>query len=179
MTETDRDRGVPLETELKLRIRAVEPWFDRLEALGFRCAFPLQEEVSLLWDREAELQNRDCALRTRRYGTHCSLTWKGPRQRHATLKIRPELETLVEDGEALENILRALGYVPVLRMVKHRAVYRKEPLVVCLDRTSFGAFLEMEGPEADLSALRETLGLSEADVEPRSYPDLYRLHGAS
>lgn len=179
MTETGPIHGAALETELKLRISDVESWPDRLMALGFREVTPLQSEQSTLWDRDRELQNQGCALRTRRHGPTFSVTWKGPRQAHPNLKIRPELETRVADGEALENILRALGYQSVLRMIKDRAVYRREPWVLCLDRTPFGCFLEIEGPEGGIDELRTALGLEGAEVEPRSYPTLYRLHGGT
>ncbi|HCZ33640.1 MAG TPA: adenylate cyclase, partial [Holophagaceae bacterium] len=138
-----------VETELKLRIPATGPYRPLLEALGFREAIAAQAEVSVLWDRNGELRAAGSALRTRRFAGAFRLTWKGPKVPDPILKIRPERETGIEDGEALEAILTALGYAPVLRMEKVRAVWERAELEACLDETPFGCYLELEGePQA-------------------------------
>lgn len=167
----------PLETELKLSIPAVAPYRALLADLGFREVAAAQPELSVLWDRKAGLRAEGSALRTRRYAGQARLTWKGPKVPDALLKIRPELETGVENGEAMEGILHALGFEPVLRMEKVRAVWRRGELEACLDETPFGCFLELEGePEAIRTAM-EGLGLSAERAELRSYPELYAAHG--
>lgn len=167
----------PMETELKLCIPATAPLAPRLAALGFREAVPAQPELSVLWDCADALRSAGSALRTRSYaGTH-RLTWKGPRVPDPLLKVRPELETGVSDGAALEAILRALGYQPTLRMEKVRAKWVREGLEACLDETPFGCYLELEGTPAAIAEVRTALGLSEDLAEPRSYPRLYVLHG--
>lgn len=167
----------PLETEAKLRVPSLEGWPERLVALGLAEVAPLQEERSTLWDSGVNLYSQGCALRVRRYAGGATLTWKGPRQHDPVLKIRPERETPVGDPDALEDILRALGFEAILSMVKHRAVYRGEDLVACLDETPFGAFVELEGPAERIRSAMETLGLTEAEAETRSYPTLFRAHG--
>lgn len=177
MTESGDPQGLPLETEVKVRVPSIEVLSGRLEALGFVLEAPLQDETSTLWDRGAELFDQGCALRVRRYGGTTTLTWKGAQQPDPRFKIRPELETAVADGAALEGVLRALGYAPVMRMVKQRSVYRRGGLVACLDRVPFGCFMELEGAAGDLPAALESLGLAGAEVETRSYPALFREHG--
>ena len=167
----------PLETELKLRIPATEPYRGLLKALGFHEVTPAQPESSVLWDRLGELRAAGSALRTRRYAGEFRLTWKGPKVPDALLKIRPELETGVEDAEALEAILQALGFAPVLRMEKVRAVWLRAELEACLDETPFGCYLELEGEPQAIHAAMESLGLAPDRAEPRSYPELYRTHG--
>ncbi|MEI6592405.1 MAG: class IV adenylate cyclase [Holophagaceae bacterium] len=167
----------PLETELKLRIPATAPFPALLAALGFREATPAQPELSVLWDRAGTLQAAGSALRTRSYAGAFRLTWKGPRVPDPLLKIRPELETGVTDGAVLEAILTALGYRPTLRMEKVRAKWVRADLEACLDETPFGCYLELEGTPAAIAEVRIGLGLSEDLAEPRSYPQLYVLHG--
>ena len=99
-----------VETELKLRIPATAPLRARLAALGFHEVTPAQPEQSTLWDREGRLRAENSALRTRSFAGRSRLTWKGPRVPDALLKIRPELETGIEDGPTLEAILRSLGF---------------------------------------------------------------------
>ncbi len=166
-----------LETELKLRIPATAPLASRLRAQGFREVHPAQPEQSILWDREGTLRAQGSALRTRRYAGRTRLTWKGPKIPDALLKIRPELETGVESSEALEAILRALGFEPVLHMEKVRAVWEGAGLEVCLDEAPFGCFVELEGEANAIHAALALLDLSPASAETRSYPELYVAHG--
>ena len=167
----------PVETELKLRIPAVAPFRALLASMGFVEAAPAQAELSVLWDRNGELQAAGSALRVRRYAGKTILTWKGPKVPDPLLKIRPEQETEVEDGEALEAILAAMGFTPTLRMEKVRAVWTREELVACLDETPFGCFLELEGDAQAIKAAAEHLHLGADRVERRSYPTLFREHG--
>jgi adenylate cyclase class 2 len=166
-----------LETELKLRIPATGPYRSLLEALGFQEMIPAQPEFSVLWDRQGELRATGSALRTRRFAGQSCVTWKGPKVPDAMLKIRPELETVVADLDALEAILRALGFSPVMRMEKVRAVWERAELEACLDETPFGSYLELEGDPQAIRAAMEGLGLATDRAEPRSYPELYQVHG--
>ena len=166
-----------LETELKLRIPATGPFRPLLEALGFREVISAQPEVSVLWDRQGELRAAGSALRTRAFAGHSRLTWKGPKVPDAMLKIRPELETAVEDLASLEAILHALGFEPVMRLEKVRAVWERAELEACLDETPFGCYLELEGDPQAIRVAMEGLGLAPDRAEPRSYPELYQAHG--
>jgi adenylate cyclase class 2 len=179
---TDRRRAAmkhksALEIELKLRIPATGPFRPLLEALGFHEITSLQPEISVLWDRNGELRATGSALRTRDFAGRTRLTWKGPKVPDAMLKIRPEQETGIEDSAALEAILRALGFEPVLRMEKTRAVWERAELEACLDETPFGCYLELEGDPQAIRAAMEGLGLAPDRAEPRSYPELYQAHG--
>ena len=166
-----------LETELKLRIPATAPLRPLLAAQGFQEVTPAQAELSILWDRSGSLRDQGSALRTRVFAGRTRLTWKGPKVPDALLKIRPERETGIEDGEALEAILRALGFEPVLRMEKVRAVWRCGGLEACLDETPFGCYLELEGEAEAIHAAMRALELSSDQAETRSYPELYLAHG--
>lgn len=167
-----------LETEVKLRVAALEPLAARLAELGFRERESLQPEESVLWDRGTELLERGCALRMRRYANQAWITFKGPKQDHPELKIRPEYETRLDDPAAMEAVLAALGYAPVLRMAKSRAVWRRgDGLLACLDETPLGPYLELEGEPEDIPAAMAALGIGKDSIEPRSYPTLYREAG--
>ena len=168
---------IPMETEVKLRIPSTEALLPLLAALDFKPSQPMQEEISILWDRDGELFAKGCALRLRRYAGTSTLTWKGPKQPDPELKIRPEIETAIQDPEALEGILNALGYAPVLHMVKRRATMHRAELLACLDETPFGIYLELEGDPQSIRLAMEHLCLNSSHIEPRSYPTLFREHG--
>jgi adenylate cyclase class 2 len=162
-----------LEIEVKLRIASPEILAPRLQAAGFRPVQPETLETNVLWDRAGELKAADCALRLRRYGDRTILTWKGARVADPRLKVRPERETGVADPEAMEAILAALGFAPVLTMVKHRAIWAREGLEACVDRTPFGCFLELEGDRDAIDGAMAELELGPERIETRSYAVLY------
>ncbi len=167
----------PMEIEVKLHIPSTSELVPGLMALGFQLEIPAQIERSVLWDRDADLFSRGCALRLRTYAGGSWITWKGPKVADPLLKIRPEIETSVASAQAMEGILRALGYVPVLAMEKTRALLRREDLVACLDETPFGCYLELEGDPAAIRQAMAGLGLGPEQAELRSYPTLFLEHG--
>ncbi|MGA2083764.1 MAG: class IV adenylate cyclase [Holophaga sp.] len=163
----------PMEIEVKLRIPSTSGMEPLLDQAGFAVVQAPAVETSRLWDRAGELLARGCALRVRQYAGRTVLTWKGPKVADPRFKIRPEVETDVADLAALEAILQALGFVPVLEMVKTRSIRARGDLEACLDETPFGAFLELEGPRDAIDAAMAQLGLDAAQIEPRSYAALY------
>jgi adenylate cyclase class 2 len=168
----------PLEIEIKLAIADLDGMGLRLAQGGFGVVHGQGPEISELWDRNGELREQGSALRLRRYAGGALLTWKGARLEDPRLKIRPELETALEDPEAMAGILAAIGFQPFRTMVKSRSLWRRGELEACLDETPFGRYLELEGsPEAIQEAL-EQLGLAGSPIERRSYATLFELFEA-
>jgi adenylate cyclase class 2 len=161
------------EVEVKLRIGSTGAMAPRLAQAGFSLVHPAASEANRLWDRDGALLAQDCALRLRQYGGQATLTWKGARVADARLKIRPEVETGVADPAAMEAILQALGFAPVLVMVKTRAIWVRGGLEACLDETPYGSFLELEGAREAIAGAMAELGLGPEQIEPRSYAALY------
>jgi len=165
--------AAPLEVEVKLRIPSTGALRAKLLRAGFLEVHGPAREDNRLWDRAGALLEQDCALRLRQYGDQTTLTWKGPKVPDAQLKIRPELETGVADPAAMEGILRALGFTPVLEMVKTRAIFVRGELEACLDDTPHGSFLELEGAREAIAEAMAQLGQGPEQIEPRSYATLY------
>ena len=75
------------------------------------------------------------------------LTFKGPAARRAGLKARREIQTHLDDGQALAEILAACGLVPAATIQKRRASYRLGRCRVELDELPvIGRFVEIEAP---------------------------------
>jgi adenylate cyclase class 2 len=163
----------PLEIEVKVRVPSAQALEPLLVQAGFHPVHPAALEANRLWDRSGELLAQGSALRLRRYGGRAVLTWKGPRVADPRLKIRAEVETEVADPAAMEAILAALGFAPVLEIVKTRAIWQRDQLEACLDQTPYGCFLELEGSREAIGQAMTQLGLDAAQVEPRSYAALY------
>ena len=166
-----------VEIEMKFRLTALEPVARRLEAAGFTLVHAQTEDKSVLWDRQGALRDSGCALRLRRYAGQALITWKGPRVEDPLLKIRPELETSVEDPLAMEGILTALGYAPFFTMAKSRSIWRRGALEACLDEAPFGRYLELEGTPEEIREAMTQLALDEDQVETRSYATLFQELG--
>jgi predicted adenylyl cyclase CyaB len=90
------------------------------------------------------------------------VTYKGPRQRGKALKVRPEIQTRVENPSTLAEVFEALGYRPTIIVRKRRRSYRLGRCQVELDQLRrLGRFVEVEGPdEKTVSALCRRLGLT-------------------
>ena len=119
--------------------------------------------------------------------THVMITYKGPRTADAA-KARTEHEVGVETLETTAAIFTALGYTEVARVRKHRRRCRWADVEVSIDTLGTGdRYIELEqtvddadavaAADAELAARAAQLGLSAAELEPRSYLELV-LHDA-
>ncbi len=168
---------IQLEQEVKFPLLSIDAGASKLAALGARVETKRHFEANILYDfSDGRLSKRDEALRLRRVGDDAWLTWKGPQHGVGRIKQRRELETLLEDGDAVEGILEALGVEECFRYEKYRTSYRLhrlEDAVLTLDETPIGAFMEIEAAPARITELAEKLGLDMADAISVSYPRLY------
>ena len=61
------------------------------------------------------------------------------------MKVREEQETLVGDGEVLLKIFEELGLHIWFRYEKYREEFSHEDVIVAIDETPVGVFVEIEG----------------------------------
>lgn len=168
---------IQLEQEVKFRLHSVEEGALKLRELGAEARRERHFETNTLYDfPDGRMSKRDEALRLRRVGDEAWLTWKGPHHGSGRIKQRRELETRVEDGDAVEGILEALGVEECFRYEKYRATYGVPGAILSLDETPIGPFLEIEGPPPRITELAAELGLDMAHAIHLSYPRLYERH---
>jgi adenylate cyclase, class 2 len=161
------------EVEIKFHVDKVRSLIRRLRAAGFRQVTYRTHELNTLYDLVGRpLQKRGELLRLRKYGTDWLLTHKAKGQagRH---KSRVETETKVEDGEKLEEILRALGYEPAFRYEKFRAEWSDGKGHAVVDETPIGFFSEIEGPARWIDQTARTLGIDRHSYITQSYGELF------
>jgi adenylate cyclase class 2 len=99
------------EIEVKFRVDDLRTLTRKLRQAGFRLDTRRTHEMNTLYDLPGQvLRKRKQLLRLREYGGKWTLTHKSGKKtgRHSS---REELETVVEDGEHMELILRALGEI--------------------------------------------------------------------
>ncbi len=114
----------------------------------------------------------DARLRLRREGARSFLTFKGPVQ-PGPMKLREELETAVTDADVLQRVLEHLELRVWFRYQKYREEFALDGVVVAIDETPIGTFVELEGTEAGITAAAAALGRTTADYILDSYCGLF------
>lgn len=165
-----------LEREIKLPFNSVEEARAAVLATG---ATPLLgrrlQEDSLLDTPDEELRRRRCVLRVRMESGKSRLTYKGPVQPSA-MKLREEIETVVGDGEILLRVFEELGMHVWFRYEKYREEFAHEDVIIAVDETPVGVFVEIEGSEAGILATANALGRTPDDYVVDSYRSLFLRH---
>jgi adenylate cyclase class 2 len=95
-------------------------------------------------------------------------------------KVREEIEVEVADASILAKIFEGLGMRGWFRYEKYRTTLRlpartnwAKGLLIELDETPIGTFVELEGPPAAIDRAAQELGYSRRDYVLRSYLALY------
>jgi adenylate cyclase class 2 len=165
-----------VEREIKLRYDTAEEARGAILATG---AIPLHgrrlQEDALLDTDDEQLRQRRCVLRVRTEAGKSRLTWKGPVQ-PAAMKVREEVETVIGDGEALLRVLQEIGLHVWFRYEKFREEFSHENVIVAIDETPVGVFVEIEGCEQGITRMAEALGKAPNDYVLDSYRGLFLSH---
>ena len=165
-----------LEREIKLRFESAEQARERILALGATPLLGRRLQEDCLFDTENEyLRRQRSTLRVRSEGGKALLTFKGP-VIPAAVKIREEHETVVADGQALQTILEELGMHVWFRIEKYREEFTADDVVIAVDETPVGVFVEIEGSEDAIHQTAVALGKSPADYITDSYRFLFLQH---
>ena len=94
-------------------------------------------------------------------------------------KIRREVEFEVSDASRFRELLAALGFRPAFYYEKLRTTYRVpriRELIIALDETPAGSFLELEGPPPAIDRARRELGYRSEDTILLSYAGIFAAH---
>jgi adenylate cyclase class 2 len=165
--------GGSIEREIKLRFDSPD---DARETVGRTGAAPLRarrfQEDCLLDTADEWLRRQRSVLRIRNEGQRSLLTFKGPVQ-PGPMKIREELETVVADGDLVLQLFERLGMHVWFRYQKYREEFALNDVVIAVDETPVGTFVEVEGHEDGIAAAAQALGKGPADYILDSYHRLF------
>ncbi len=169
------------ETEIKLLARDRKGMGRRLSQLGFKVLKARHFECNYLFDfPDLRLGRSGRLLRLRFAGGEHLLTFKGPPLGTRRYESRREIETRVEDGVLLREVLKNLGLKQVFIYEKYRTTYAAgdradshELPRVAYDETPIGNYLELEGPEKWIDEVATRLGYSPRDYITSTYLALY------
>ena len=167
---------MPLEREIKLRFDSADEARAKILALGAAPLLGRRLQEDCLFDTDDEkLRRQRSTLRVRSEGGKSLLTYKGPAI-PSLIKIRQEYETVVADGQALMAILQALGLSVCFRYEKYREEFTNDDVVIAVDETPVGVFVEIEGGENAIHETARALGFTPADYITDSYRFLFLQH---
>lgn len=165
-----------LEREIKLRFDSADEAREKILALGAAPLFGRRLQEDCLFDTDDErLRLQRSTLRVRSEGGKSLLTFKGPAI-PALVKIREEYETVVADGVVLQRILEELGLHCWFRYEKYREEFSSDDVVIAVDETPVGVFVEIEGGEDAIHETARALGRTPTDYITDSYRFLYLQH---
>ncbi len=185
------------EREIKLRIADLPALRRALARLGARVVRPRLHERNALFDTpERSLASREQVLRirtelpvgrSRRLSPRCLVTFKRPLmtaesshkgERH---KVREEIELEVSEPKPLAMIFEGLGMPSWFQYEKFRTTFRlpvsnawATQLVIELDETPIGIFLELEGPATAIDRAAKALGFETRDYVIADYMAVYQ-----
>ncbi len=178
-----------IEREIKLRYDtrdAARAAVDGLRASPLR-GRRLQDD-RLLDLPDGDLRDRRCTLRIRIESpvegksvaatAAATVTFKGP-PLPDVMKVREEIETAVGDGNLLLRIFEKAGWQVWFRYQKYREEFAQVGVVIAIDETPIGTFVELEGDERGVARLAAALGRTTDHYIVGSYRSLYIEHCSS
>jgi predicted adenylyl cyclase CyaB len=153
------------EVELKAVVEDLAGARKQLEKAGARLVFEGSLSDSRYDVESRELTERDEVLRVRRYEAPGSsktyLEWKGPTETQDVYKIREEVSTLVEDFEALSQILTRLGFVVTMEINREVAQYELGGATIRFETyPRMDVLVEVEGEPDSIEQTVEALGMA-------------------
>ena len=161
------------EIEVKIRIQDPKAAREKILGLGAVIARDRHLERNVLFDfATGGLRANRRALRLRATGKRATLTFKGEPRKSRSFKVREEFETQIRDPKELRKILKALGLKVTFAYTKHRTVFRKRRLTICIDETSVGNFLELEGERHEITRFARSLGFGRTDFITSDYVEM-------
>jgi len=168
------------EVEIKLRVENAAALKQKLARLRAKRVGRVHEENVLFDTKDGSLRRGGSLLRLRRNDGEAILTLKSPvpGQRGSRFKVRREVEFAVDAG-AMEAMLRGAGFETGFRYEKYRTSYRVPgagAVVVELDETPIGCFVELEGAPRAIDRLARRLDFLPRDYITANYRQLYAEH---
>lgn len=173
------------EIEIKLPVKFPEQILEKLLVMDFRKEATIRESDMYYNSEYHDVKKLGEALRIRKSRdlstgqTRAQINFKGKKIDRVSMS-RQEYETEVENSECMEQILMALGFMPVAGVQKTRCYLKKDEMTVCLDQVDgLGDFLELEVITSDesmremyldkMEQLLKVLELSMEDTVRTSY----------
>lgn len=168
---------MPIEIEKKYRLGQLGKVevLGRLRELGAVHQRDDIEENTIY--RGDHLEHSNSVLRLRRVNDTAILTFKERFPSNSDIKYQREEETEIKDPNAMEAILKALGFKAALVYEKRRQRWRLGRAEIVIDELPFGLFMEIEADEVEINDIEARLAIDGLESETETYPRLTVKHG--
>ena len=166
------------EIEIKIPVADIPEIISRVLSLGFEKIQKKTYEYNIVFDTpDGNLRKKSQLLRLRKWGDLSQITFKKPvsvNHREEQYKIREETEITVSEFNKTQKILLNLGYHIFFIYEKYREIYRHDEILIMIDQTPIGNYIEIEGYPADIDTVSKNLGFTKSDYIVDSYYSLFR-----
>lgn len=142
------------ELEVKFRIPVRERFRQALRRRGAQLKHPRVLETNLRFDNADGSFSSSFQVLRLRQDTVARLTYKSPQGLDGGVLSRREIEFGVDDFEAAQRFLEAIGYHVYAKYEKYRETFVLNDVEITIDEMPFGVFTEMEAETPE--QLRET-----------------------
>lgn len=129
------------------------------------------EEENIIYDGEI-LSEKNAVLRVRKIGERTILTYKLRLADTGEIKRQIEEETEVANPQAIQKIIKELGFLPILVYEKRRRTWRFRSVELVIDKLPFGLYMEIEGSITGIKEAEMLLDLDDLETEHKTYPQL-------
>ena len=166
-----------IETEKKYHLTFEQKQFvlDALEEIGAQFVGEDFEENTLYGG--GILDDKRAVLRVRRIEGKTILTYKERVKNDSDIKHQIEFETIVENAEEIESIIKSLGFTKALVYEKRRKTWRFRDVEIMLDELPFGLYMEIEGAIPAIAEAEILLNAESFETEHETYPHLTKRFG--
>lgn len=147
------------EIEVKAKVRDKDELLKKAEAIGIVFGEVISQD-DMTYETKIPYDNPDWNIfRIRKQSEEIILTMKYKASSRS--RDNHEREVIISDAQEMADILERLGYIPGVRIHKHRQTAKYEDLELCLDEVdNLGTFIEVEklaADNADVDAIQESL----------------------
>ena len=146
-----------LEVEIKIPLDDILPNIDPREYITNRIGNPIEdvEQIDIYYQSPVkDFHKSDEALRVRQINmddnkSSVEVTYKGPKA-GSEMKVREEITIETSDVEKTKQIIKLLGFKPVMEVIKNRVNWQKNTFTLSLDAVeNLGHFIEIEMQVSD------------------------------
>jgi adenylate cyclase, class 2 len=163
----------PLEIEVKFHLKDAESFQHRLPAWGAEFKSYAHETNIRYENHDNSLYRQKILLRLRRADIF-TLTYKSkPHKSDPDFKVHHEVEVIINDFEAMRQILESIGFHPAQVYEKKRATWRINNTLLCVDQMPYGNFIEIEGAPDNIRQAAMELGFEWKDRILFNYLEIF------
>ncbi len=161
---------MPTETEVKIRIDAVEPIKQKLLEMKAE----LYKKRAVQTDSYFGNKTMKKKGQTLKIRDNALLIYKGPSQKKNNIRSNEEIEIMVDNAAYLKQLLEQLGYLQYWKKERYRESYLVNMTQICIDETPIGNFIEIEGKKENIIDIAKQLGFSQKKFIADSYGKLWK-----